>query len=94
MQQHSSRPGAKPTSVTELSTVARVTFTVGLPMLRNLTLPVAAFQSPAGARGIVLLVTVGSCVALRALTGVSSASRRALTVQTPGETEAFRASLC
>lgn len=92
MQQHSSHP--KPTSVTELSAVARVTFTVGLPVLRDLALPVAAFQSPAGVRGIVLLVTVEARVALHALTGVSSTGRHALAMQTPGETAAFRAGLC
>lgn len=54
-------------------------------MLRNLTLPMVAFQNPAGVRGIVLLVTVCACVAFHALTGVSNVGCHALPMQTPGE---------
>lgn len=76
---------AKHTSVTVVSAIVGITFTVGFPMLRNLTLPMVAFQNPAGVRGIVLLVTVRACVAFHALTGVSNVGCHALPMQTPGE---------
>lgn len=47
------QPGAvvlwpKHTSVAVFSTIAGITLTVGLPMLRYLALPMVALQNPAG----------------------------------------------
>lgn len=75
-------PLAEILSVTVVSAIVGITFTVGFPMLRNLTLPMVAFQNPAGVRGIVLLVTVRACVAFHALTGVSNVGCHALPMQT------------
>lgn len=83
-------PVAKHTFVTVVSAIVGIAFTVGFPMLRNLTLPMVAFQNPARVRGIVLLLTVHACVAFHALTGVSNIGCHALTMQTPGERKVLR----
>lgn len=85
---------AKRTSVTVLSAVVRFAFAVGFPMLRDFTLPVVAFQNPAGTGGVVLLVAVHARVALHALTRISNVGHHALPVQTPAQREAFRAGPC
>lgn len=41
-------PVAKRTSVTMFSTIVWIAFAVGFPMLGNFTLPMVAFQNPAG----------------------------------------------